>query len=304
MASRTANLDSPAFKACAGLQEAQDDRVMGLALRCLLEISGKRPSRDVSALVSPGEACLLELPADVVPHLRRQVGGATCDQAFGQLKTKDLFPMGVSTALASRAREFLRKHLLCEELRGFREGWSYRDDGTATNAGCGSGLEFVVCRYCGLTGVESAPKHLNTQARKDLHAANKRAYDEMVEAAESQRRAGRAMRKVMRHPTKEVSTFSTDTQRAIGQVRAGAKVTYEPSESTAPGGSVAGDSTDGSSSSGGNADDAAGASGAGSPHDGGTHKRTPSVSSGQGSGRGNAKRGRQHGDGDQNIIVD
>jgi hypothetical protein len=170
-------------------------------------------------------------------------------------------PVGVGDDLATAARAFLRDHLMSNELAAFRAQWRFGDNGMANNAGCGSGLEWVQCRYCGLADAESGPKHLGTGAKKKLHEAHKRRYDERTgadaSAAESRRKASRALQKVLRNPGKQ---HSGNTHLAIQQVLAQAPVTYEPSVSTAAsvaagarggGGGSSGGSSSGTSSSSG-----------------------------------------------------
>jgi hypothetical protein len=186
--------DGPAARALGEIDAAPAARVMGLAVRVLLELSSARGTADMAApdvtpLVS-GAGALLPLPRP--DYLRRLVGGTPCDQPAGQIKLREWLPMAVvPPALANAARRFLRAHLMCDELAAFRANWRYGADGTANNAGCGSGLEWVQCRYCGLADVESGRKHLRTEAQKKLHAAWKCGYEERgaaeLEAAELKR---------------------------------------------------------------------------------------------------------------------
>jgi hypothetical protein len=110
--------------------------------------------------------------------------------------------------------------------------WLDAHEEEASNAGCGPGLEWVQCRFCGLTDVESAPRHVRTQALQKLHVAHKRHYDERTKADaladESRGKASRAMGKVMRNPNKK---HHGPTHFAIQQVMAQAPVTYESSVS-------------------------------------------------------------------------
>ena len=231
MASASARLDDPAAHALDAIDAAPNARVLGLAVRVVLEISRARGSAapDVTPLVTGGDA-LLSLPRP--DHLRRLVGGTACDQPAGQIALREWLPVGVGDALATAARAFLRDHLMSNELAAFRAQWRFGDNGMANNAGCGSGLEWVQCRYCGLADAESGPKHLGTGAKKKLHEAHKRRYDEAViadaSAAESRRKASRALQKVLRNPGKQ---HSGNTHLAIQQVLAQAPVTYEPSVS-------------------------------------------------------------------------
>jgi hypothetical protein len=251
MASASARLDDPAAHALDAIDAAPNARVLGLAVRVVLEISRARGSAapNVTPLVTGGEA-LLSLPAP--DHLRRLVGGTACDQPAGQILLREWLPVGVGDALADAARAFLRDHLMSNELATFRAQWRFGDNGMANNAGCGSGLEWVQCRYCGLADVESAARHVRTPKQQNLHAAHKRRYDEVViadaSAAESRRKASRALQKVLRNPGKQ---HSGNTHLAIQQVLAQAPVTYEPSVSTAASVAAGARGGDGSSSGGG-----------------------------------------------------
>ena len=180
---------APAARALGELETAPDARVMGLAVRVLLELSRARGTADVTALVS-GYGALLLLPEP--GHLRREVGGLPGDKPPTQIKLREWLPMGVTPEQANNARRFLRAHLMCDELAAFRAGWRYSDDGTANNVGCGAGLEWVQCRYCGLANVESGPKHLRTKGLKKLHEAQRSGYEQRIaaelETAEHKRR--------------------------------------------------------------------------------------------------------------------
>jgi hypothetical protein len=260
MASASARLDDPAAHALDAIDAAPNARVLGLAVRVVLEISRARGSAapNVTPLVTGGEA-LLSLPKP--DHLRRLVGGTACDQPAGQILLREWLPVGVGDALADAARAFLRDHLMSNELAAFRAQWRFGDNGMANNAGCGSGLEWVQCRYCGLTDVESAPRHVRTPAQQNLHAAHKRRYDEVViadaSAAESRRKASRALQKVLRNPGKQ---HGGNTHLAIQQVLAQAPVTYEPSVSTAASVAAGARGGDGSSSGGGSSGGGGGSS--------------------------------------------
>jgi hypothetical protein len=231
---------APVWQALKSLDRAPDQRVLGFAARVALELSkaGVAPgaSPDVRKIIGGGDAAKWDAPSP--DKLWQTVDGTARDLDPSKLKARDWVPMP-STGQVAVAKAFVNSKVMCEELSSWRISLKWDNRGCC-NLGCGAGLQYVVCRVCGVVEQESGKKHLDGgKASRAVHDAR----------AEEQRRTA-AVRATMRLSAQYAGSIlgkrersaaggkpwaarTAATKTAHNQLRAKMPVTHAPSESTA-----------------------------------------------------------------------
>jgi hypothetical protein len=223
------------------LDRAPDQRVLGFTARVALELSKAHAAAatsapDVRRIVAPdGERVDWAAPAP--DKLRQVVGGTPCDLDPSKLKASAWVPMPSAGQVAA-ANVFLNDKVMCEELSSWRKSLAWDGNGCC-NLGCGTGLQYVVCRVCGVVEQESGKKHLATKASRAVHDARveeqRTTTDVRDKMRDSAAKAGTIMGKRERSLEpggKPWEPRSAGTRTGHSQMRAKQPVTSAPSVTT------------------------------------------------------------------------